>query len=53
MVKSLTNDPATFMDSLEDPAFPVRSKCLPDVDVGEILFRKNWPCISKCSLKFF
>ena len=53
MVKSLTNDLATFMNSLEDPAFPVRSKCLPDVDVGEILIRKNWPCISKCSMKFF
>ena len=41
MVKSHTNDPATFMDSLEDPAFPVRSKCLPDVGVGKILLRKT------------
>ena len=53
MVKSLTNDPATFMDSLEDPEFPVRGKCVPDVDVGKILLRKNWPCVFKCSLKFF
>ena len=53
MVKWLTNKPVIFIDSLEFPVLFVRSKCLPNVDVSEMLLHRNWTYISYCSLKLF